>query len=122
MTINPYYSFWPGESGSSWYGWSAIERRMLARNSLDRRIGDRWRRRRICRSGAPRQMKKGNTASPWRYDVEPCRALQPANPRQAAISRAAQLRTHQGAANGDVLSLAWLRTLHPLRSRHSTTL
>jgi len=32
-------------------------------------------------------MKMGTIASPWRYDVEPCRALQSATLRPPAISR-----------------------------------
>jgi hypothetical protein len=36
-------------------------------------------------NGAPRPMKMGTTASPWRYDAAAHHALQPANLRRPAI-------------------------------------
>jgi hypothetical protein len=41
----------------------------------------------VFRSGAPRPMKMGTTASPWRYDAAADHALQSANLRRPAISR-----------------------------------
>ena len=41
----------------------------------------------VLRSGAPRPMKMGTTASPWRYDAAAHHALQPTNLRWPASFR-----------------------------------
>jgi hypothetical protein len=53
------------------------------------RIGHIWRRC-VYRSGAPRSMKMGTTASPWRYDAAARHTLQSVNLRRPAILQYAQ--------------------------------
>jgi hypothetical protein len=51
---------------------------------LHREIGGSWLRWQY-RNGAPRPMKMGNIASPWRYDAAAHHTLQSASLRPAAI-------------------------------------
>jgi hypothetical protein len=57
----------------------------------------------FCRTGAPRPMKMGTTASPWRYEVAAADAIRPDNQRRTAI-----LRYALWAAVFPISRLVWL--------------
>jgi hypothetical protein len=59
----------------------------------------------VFRSGAPRPMKMGTIASPWRYDAIIDYTLQPTNLRWPAILRYASWAAVFGVSQGGPVTL-----------------